>query len=71
MSSVAVKLPPNPPVPPWVTDPGQRWVTVDEYAPVVGRSLRTVRWWCLEGVLADFGIQTYQDLRGRWWVRLQ
>lgn len=55
-------------IPPWIYEPFD-WISVRQFSIYMGRSLRWGQWQCQDGILADFGIATYQDLSGRWFVR--
>lgn len=54
--------------PPWISNPSVKYLTVKEFAHIYRRSERTIRLWCLDGTLIDFGFSLYQDLGGKWWI---
>ncbi len=41
------------------------WLTVTEFARMMGREPRTVAWWVETGILADFGIPVCQFRHGK------
>ena len=41
------------------------WLTVREFAHLMGRSPYTVRWWIKQDILAEFGIPVYRTRMGR------
>jgi hypothetical protein len=41
------------------------WLTVNEFARMMGRAPDTVHWWIRQGTLAEFGIPVYQFRNGR------
>jgi hypothetical protein len=45
-----------------------QWMTVEEFALLMGRATRTIRLWCQDGTLETFGYRKYQDGSGRWWI---
>jgi hypothetical protein len=53
--------------PPW-SDPCD-WVNVRTFAKLWNRTPACVRLWCVNGTLAEFGIQCYRDPRGYWWIK--
>ena len=58
------------PIPPWVLNPGTRWVTVGEFAYEWNKHRNTIREWCETGYLSSLGIPTYRDPRGYWFIRI-
>jgi hypothetical protein len=54
-------------IPPW--EPINQWLSTEEFARLKGRSVRTVRHWCLTGSLRDFNIPFRRDRHGRWWIK--
>jgi len=58
------------PTPPWILEPGWRWVTVKQFSILYCRSQRRVQQMLLCGDMMAFGIATYQDPMGRWWLRI-
>lgn len=58
------------PLPPWVTNPKDQWVSVKEYAGIMRRSTRTVYEWLTDGTLIAFKVESYRDPRGRWWIKV-
>jgi hypothetical protein len=59
-----------PSVPPWVLDPSARWVTAREFSILYRRSQRRIQQMIKNGDILVFGVSTYQDAQGRWWIRL-
>lgn len=57
-------------MPPWVTNPDAtiKWLNVKEFAVLYRRSERTIRLWCNDGTLVEFGFSVYQDPGLRWWI---
>jgi len=53
---------------PLVAEP-MKWGSLEQLSLVLGRSYPYIYKITVNGVLADFGIASYQDHRGRWWVR--
>lgn len=52
---------------------GEVWLSSAEFARMYGRCQRSVRMWCSNGTLAEFGIQTYKsncNRSGEWWIKL-
>lgn len=45
------------------------WLTINEYARVANRHVRTVRYWCETGTLRAFNIPHFRDRRGKWWIQ--
>lgn len=41
------------------------WLTVEEFARVMGRRPQTIYWWLRTGTLAESGIPVYQARGGR------
>lgn len=79
-STVAPSAPASPTTPtapdPFLTG---NWVGVAYIANHWGRRVTTIRRWCRDGTLVNFGLQLYyQDLRvgpdsrwfGKWWIRI-
>jgi hypothetical protein len=58
-----------PVVPPWVLDPGSRWLTVGETATLWNKHRDTIRRWCETGFFSTLNIPTYRDPRGEWYIR--
>lgn len=58
-------------LPPWTFDSPELWVDCEEFARIYRRSPRTVRVWCITGYVLNFGIASYQDITGKWWIRLE
>jgi hypothetical protein len=60
-------------MPPWISNP-LSWSTSNHFAHLLGKSSRTVRVYCLTGVLASFGIRSYYELhtnpQGQWWIEV-
>lgn len=46
------------------------WLTPAELASVLSRPKRTVRRWCLDGTLVEFGFSLRQDRSRKWWIRM-
>ena len=61
---------PLPTVPPWVLDPSARWITAKEFAILYLRSQRRIQQMIKSGEILLFGVATYQDACGRWWIRV-
>lgn len=66
--SVAVN--PLAPLPPWIVDPASRWVTIKEFSVLYRRSERRIQQMLRSGDILAFGVATYQDHTGRWWLQL-
>lgn len=58
------------PIPPWLLDPASRWVTTKEFAILYHRTQRRIQQMIQSGDILVFGVATYQDATGRWWLRL-
>ena len=56
-------------IPPYVKNPDE-WVDLREAAASFKKSVKTVRRWCVDGTLADIGVETCHDPSGYWKVRL-
>ena len=56
--------------PPWMMEPGQRWVTVGTFAREWNKDRNTIRQWCESGYMMSLGIATYRDHRGWWYLRI-
>lgn len=54
---------------PWMLDP-LRWGTVGELARLLARPRSTIYRWLYTDTLKDFGIATYRDSHGRWWLHI-
>jgi hypothetical protein len=39
--------------------------------PPADKDRNTIRQWCESGFLANIGIATYRDHRGRWYIRIK
>ena len=50
--------------------PRPEWVSLGVAAQKFGRSRKTIWTWCRNGTLSAFGVETYQDPKGRWHVYL-
>jgi len=70
MSSATPAQLTNFPIPPWEIDPVGRWVTVKEFSVLYRRSQRRIQQMLRCGDMIVFGLATYQDANGRWWIRL-
>lgn len=57
-------------LPPWILDPGSRWLSARKFARLYRRSQRHIQRMCLNGDIVVFQVATYKDPRGRWWIRL-
>jgi hypothetical protein len=55
-------------VPPWVHDP-KGWMTTAEFAVRYRRTPRQIRNWCANGTIISFGMRTFQDAQGKWWIQ--
>ena len=55
--------------PPHLSEP-LRWVTTTEMAQIYERPYVTVIFWIKSGKLAAFGMRSYQDRFGKWWIEL-
>ena len=55
---------------PWVIDPAATWVTPKQFAILYRRSERRIQQMLRNGDILAFGVATYQDANGRWWLRL-
>ncbi len=58
------------PIAPWILDPESQWVTVKQFSILYHRSQRRLQQMLQSGDLLLFGIATYQDASGRWWLRI-
>lgn len=47
-----------------------QWLSVREFAIIYRRSERTIRLWCTDGTIIDFGFSIYQDSKRQWWISL-
>ena len=56
--------------PPWVLDPESHWVTLKDFSTLYGRSIRRLQQMCQSGEIIVFGVAAYQEVNGRWWIRL-
>jgi hypothetical protein len=57
--------------PPWSTfDPIFRWITVREFAELYRRTPRRIQQMLRDGEIIVFGVATYQDPTGKWWLRV-
>lgn len=68
--STVVPLHSSTATPPWLLDPTSRWVSVKEFAALYRRSQRRIQQMLQSGDIIVFGVATYQDATGRWWLRL-
>ena len=70
MSDAAAVVPESTAVlPPWVLDPGSRWLSVDDTARLWNKHRNTIRKWCETGFFATLNVPTYRDPSGRWFIR--
>lgn len=60
----------NTSLPPWILDPGSQWVTVKQFSFLYGRSQRRLQQMLQSGEIIVFGVASYQDAMGRWWIRI-
>ena len=68
--STATQIQDSSAVPPWILDPCSQWVTPKEFAARYRRSVRRIQEMCHDGEIVVFQVATYQDPKGRWWIRL-
>lgn len=58
------------PIEPLRMDWTGHFLSVAEYACVVGRPIRTVYHWCATDYLRDFNVPYFQDAAGHYWIKL-
>jgi hypothetical protein len=67
---MSTAITPQPSTPPWLLDPSARWVSVREFSVLYRRSQRRIQQMLRNGDIIVFGVATYQDAQGRWWLRI-
>lgn len=50
-------------------DPNERWLRPSQFKLIVARSITTVKNWCSDGTLIEFGYSVYQDPMGQWFIK--
>ena len=53
-----------------MNDDPDMWVSSRQFADIYKRSHRRIQQMCKSGEILDFCVSSYQDIRGRWWLRL-
>ena len=45
-----------------------QWLSPEKFALLYRRTPRRVQQMCQDGEMLDWGMRTYRDHRGRWWI---
>jgi len=54
---------------PWKNGDRKEWLSITEVAELYGRHRNTIIRWLHDGTLREFKFSTFQDFKGRWWIR--